>query len=858
VAPAHVLAGRYELGAPIGSGGFATVYRARDVNEGTEVAVKVSPVAVAAFAAALASGGGAGAAARASDQDPAQQFDRFRQEALALSRLRSRHVARVFDFGRDATIGMYIVMELIDGVPLELRALGRALMPHEVLRVARGVLAGLAEAHAHGIVHRDVKPSNVIVPRGKNGLDQPRLLDFGIARDERRERVLESALGRTESDVVLGTPAYMAPEQLRGEGAAASSDVYAAGLVLFELLGIGPVLPGDSQREQLTARLTKDVSLEGRVPPPLGDLLTRMLARDPARRFHDAREALEAIGDLETAPVSIGEVLPPLSSARSADGEEDDDSSERTTDRSGQRHALFAAARASEESSPSQERAQSDAPAPPITSLPPANVPSRPIAAAAFGTRRLSRLARDPVVALVEALHALDLAMLDALARRERGSSTARVARAVALALRLELDAAALVLEPLAAQSDLACAFGASLVAPRARRATRARVDTDREDSWVETIELELAAMLVSLATAMTLRDDAARCEQRCRRLLERAGPAVSPTLTTARMAQITGATISGAMPTGAAITEMLRLRDAEREVPSLFNMLVRGLLLGVTCFRADEHLSREQLERAAKIAAESGNTLLETRALVTWGGMLVEIPERVEHGLNVLDRATTLLAHGDAPSLEHIAEHNRGAALVIQGRYSEAAPHLRRARSAARGELQLEHEVLSCMNEALSHVCLGDREHAARVVDELSDARLAQCSPRTGAYCHVVRSMFAMLFEGPDRANVELRRAHTRAAAADAEGGDARLLAEALGILYASARHEDNDLLARAGELQKLAQDHGFVSFYWFDWLRAMVSHLEDEAMRGTVSATLERLVVLLGPANAVASSPA
>ena len=94
---------------------------------------------------------------------------------------------------------------------------------------------------------------------------------------------------------------------------------------------------------------------------------------------------------------------------------------------------------------------------------------------------------------------------------------------------------------------------------------------------------------------------------------------------------------------------------------------------------------------------------------------MLVEIPERVEQGLNVLERAATLLAHGDAPSLEHIAEHNRGAALVIQGRYSEAAPHLRRARSAAKGELSLEHEILSCMNEGLSHVALGDREAASR-----------------------------------------------------------------------------------------------------------------------------------------------
>ena len=277
------------------------------------------------------------------------------------------------------------------------------------------------------------------------------------------------------------------------------------------------------------------------------------------------------------------------------------------------------------------------------------------------------------------------------------------------------------------------------------------------------------------------------------------------------------------------ALAELLRLRDADRETPSPFHVLMRALLLGLVGFRGDEHLAREQLERATKIAAESGNTFFETRSLVAWGGMLVEIPERVEQGLGVLERATTLLAHGDAPSLEHIAEHNRGAALVIQGRYSEAAPHLRRARDAAKGELSLEHEILSCMNEGLSHVCLGDREAAARIVDELTDARLTQCSARTASYCHVVRSMFSMLFETPARAGAELKRAHSRAAEAEAEGADAYLLAEALGILYASARHEQIDLLARAGELQKLAQDRGFVSFYWFEVLRAVVKHLAD-----------------------------
>ena len=474
----------------------------------------------------------------------------------------------------------------------------------------------------------------------------------------------------------------------------------------------------------------------------------------------------------------------------------------------------------------------------------------------AYGAKRLTRLARQPIEALIGTLAALDLAMLDALARRERGSTFARVVRAVALALRLELDAAALILEPLAPESDLARAFGAALVAPRARRATRARVETDPRDAWIDTLDPELAAMLVALATSMTHREDAARNEARCRRAVERLKDRDAQVGVTARMAQICAASLKGSVPMSVAVAQLVRLRDGDAQPKAPFHVLVRALLLGVAGFRADEHLAREQLERASRLAAETSNALLETRAMVAWGGMLVEIPERVQQGLGVLERATTLLGHGDAPSLEHIAEHNRGSALVIQGRYAEAAPHLRRAREAAKGELSLEHEMLSCMSEGMAHVCLGDRAAAAGIVREMTDARLTACSPRTAAYAHVVRSMFAMLFQSADLARTELRHAHAAAADAEAEGADAYLLAESLGILYASARHEDIDLLTRAGELEKLAQDRGFVSFYWFDVLRAMTAQIKDDALRATVGETLERLVVLLGPADQVASS--
>jgi serine/threonine protein kinase len=831
----RALGGRYELGSALGSGGSATVYRARDLDLDRDVAVKVIPAALARHAGA---GAGEGAAALLEDD---AQFDRFRHEALALSRLRSRHVARVYDFGRDPAVGLYLVMELIEGVPLDTRSLGRALLPHEVLRVARALLAGLAEAHAHGIVHRDIKPSNLVVPRGGRGLDETRILDFGIAYDERRAQLL-AVHGRTDDapGSVLGTAAYMAPEQLRDGTTTAAADVYAAGIVLFDLLGLGLLFPSEPSTAQLAARLQASPSFEGRVPPPLGTLLSRMLERDPRKRFGSAGAALEAIGDLETAPVSIpmfdaGD--PPTLAAADATAPN------RPVRLSSVPPLPPQAPQGTQPSESLFRAAPSDLPPGPST-------PPRHGLPLAFGARRLSRLARDPFVALRESIHALDLPMIDALARRERGSALSRIARAVVLALRLELDAAALILEPLTGQSELARALGSTLIAPRARRVTRTRVDVDKVDAWVAEVDLELGGLLCAMATSMTVREDAARNGERCKRWLERASPgAASSTLTTVRIAQLTAATFSGVLNSSEALADVIRLRDADRETASPFVVLVRAMLLGLLSFRIDEHVARDQLERATRLAAESGATLLEMRGLVAWGGMLVEIPERVEQGLGVLERATTLLAHGDAPSLEHVAEHNRGAALVIQGRYAEAAPHLRRARRAARGELWLEHEVLSCMSEGLSYVALGDRESAAKIVEDLTEPRLAQCSARTAAYCHIVRSIYAMMYEGLDRAGTELKRAYVRAAEAQDQGADAYLLAEALGILHAVARHEEVDILGRAGELQKLAQDRGLVSFYWFQALRAVVTHLGDEELKRTFGETLEKLIVLLGP---------
>src|SRR5262249_23078077 len=140
----------------------------------------------------------------------------------------------------------------------------------------------------------------------------------------------------------------------------------------------------------------------------------------------------------------------------------------------------------------------------------------------------------------------------------------------------------------------------------------------------------------------------------------------------------------------------------------------------------------------------------------------------------------------------------------------------------------------------------------------ELSDTAMSEVSARTAGFAHVARSLYALVFQGIDVASTELRRALARAQEAEADGGDVTLLAELLGILYAAARGEPVDLLPRAGELEKLAQDHGFASFYWLVNLRSVVAQLKDEKIRAPIEATLDRLALMLGPLNEAAVTSA
>jgi serine/threonine protein kinase len=806
-----LVGGRYELGPAIGSGGFATVYRARDRQTEADVAVKL-----------VLSGLGSELLAA-----------RLKGEAEALKRLSSRFIARIHDAGEDES-GVWLVTELVDGVHLEPAALGRPLQPHEVLRVARGLLEGLADAHGAGIVHGDVKPSNILVPMTKEALDAPKLIDFGLARTTARADLLpEVGEAAPASGVVLGSARYMAPEVLRGATPDVRSDVYAAGLVLFELLADGALFPGEAS--PIRARLALEPDLEGRVPPPLSSVLARMLARDPAHRYRDAREAHGAIVDLDTAPVSVV-------------GDETPAQSVRVSLVPPRTSVLPPMHRAS--TIPPMHRASTLPPVHRESTLPPPPAPRnssmRPPAA------KLTTLPADGALGLRETLRHLDVAMLDALARRERGNAIGRVARACALSLRLELDAAALILEPLAAQSDVARAVGATLLAPRARRVTRARVDADREDLWLGTVPAELGALFAALGSALGTKDDAARDASRCAHALERlGGDRADALVVTVRIAHTAARVRLGEIDPGAALDLVRPLDAGDARTPPPFDRVVRALLLSAICVRLDEARARDELERAVRLAAESGTTLLEACAASAWGRLLVENPARVDRGLAVLERASTLLAHGDAPTLEHEAEHHRAAALLVQGRWDEAVPVLQRARAAAHAERAVQLEVLSASLEVVAHLAKGDAAASGEAIATLGDARIGTAGGRAAGLAWLARSLDAMASGDREGAETALAEARARVREAGGESADAYVLVEVLGLLFDAARGDTVDVATAASDLERFAGEHGFASHYWFEVLRAVVERTTEPAGREAMLDVLSRVTLLLGPTS-------
>ena len=281
----RLLDGRYEISGRIAQGGMAVVYSAFDTRLDRSVAVKVMHPALAADEEFVA---------------------RFRREAKAAARLSNPHVVAVTDQGQDGDV-IFLVMELIDGQTLRevLRDAGR-LEARQALEIMLPILEALAAAHRAGLVHRDVKPENVLVAVDGS----VKVGDFGLAR-----AVDASPLTAT-TGLLLGTVAYLAPEQVARGVADARADVYACGVVLFELLTGDPPFQGTSALQVAYQHLNENVpapsSLVEGIPPAVDRLVAAATARDPADRPHDAtallfrtRAVLERLGPAVGAGVSV-------------------------------------------------------------------------------------------------------------------------------------------------------------------------------------------------------------------------------------------------------------------------------------------------------------------------------------------------------------------------------------------------------------------------------------------------------------------------------------------------------------------------------------------------------------------------
>jgi eukaryotic-like serine/threonine-protein kinase len=269
---ARRLAGRYVLGNQIGVGGTSRVHEAHDERLGRRVAVKLLDASLVASA------------------DPAGR-ERFANEGRTTAGFHHRHAVTVFDAGEDDG-DLFIVMELVKGESLaELLARRGALPIPEVVAIAGPLTSVLSAAHAAGIVHRDVKPANVLLADGDEGEghDVVKLADFGIAK---RFDDLEGSV--TATGMVVGTPRYLAPEQAVGSPVSPATDVYALGAVMFEMLTGRPPVVAESMVAAAMVQQSQpapDVrSLRPEVPAALAVLVARALERAPGDRFATASE----------------------------------------------------------------------------------------------------------------------------------------------------------------------------------------------------------------------------------------------------------------------------------------------------------------------------------------------------------------------------------------------------------------------------------------------------------------------------------------------------------------------------------------------------------------------------------------
>jgi serine/threonine-protein kinase len=292
--------GPYEITAAIGAGGMGEVFRAHDAKLNRDVAIKVLPAALA------------------SDRE---RLGRFKREAQVLASLNHPNIAHVYGFETatlpDGSTVHFLAMELVEGDDLAERLRRGAIPVDETIAIAKQIAEGLEEAHEHGIIHRDLKPANVkVTPDGK-----VKVLDFGLAKALEGEGGVVAANGQlshsptmsrhgTEAGMILGTAAYMSPEQARGKTVDRRADIWSFGVVLYEMFTGNRLFAGETVSDVLAAVLTREPdwsTLPTSVPGPIRRLLRRCLERDPKNRIHDIADAridLASLSESDEGPRS--------------------------------------------------------------------------------------------------------------------------------------------------------------------------------------------------------------------------------------------------------------------------------------------------------------------------------------------------------------------------------------------------------------------------------------------------------------------------------------------------------------------------------------------------------------------------
>src|SRR5271163_4831245 len=224
--------GPYEIQSPLGAGGMGEVYRATDTKLGRDVALKVLPPEMA--------------------QDP-ERLGRFRREAKALAQLDHPNIVTIHSVEESGGIH-FLTMQLVEGQPLDRLISTDRLPVEQIVEIASALADALAAAHEKGIVHRDLKPANIMVSND----GRVKVLDFGLAKDTRPPDAGDATQSqglRTEAGVVMGTPAYMSPEQVAGEVVDCRTDIFSLGIVLYEMASGQRPFKGRSSAELVTAIL---------------------------------------------------------------------------------------------------------------------------------------------------------------------------------------------------------------------------------------------------------------------------------------------------------------------------------------------------------------------------------------------------------------------------------------------------------------------------------------------------------------------------------------------------------------------------------------------------------------------------